>query len=59
MINEYEPVGDVLEDSSAQPENIYENITDEPLYENIYEKVMFALMHYVHCCILLIYILSY
>ncbi|XP_063862918.1 uncharacterized protein LOC135102093 isoform X9 [Scylla paramamosain] len=39
VINDYEQVGDALEDSSAQPENIYENIIDEPMYENIYEKV--------------------
>lgn len=39
VINDYEQVGEMLEDSSDQPENIYENITDEPTYENIYEKV--------------------
>lgn len=44
VINDYEQVGEVLEDSSDQPENIYENITDEPTYENIYEKVMEVLI---------------
>ncbi|XP_050737657.1 uncharacterized protein LOC127009022 isoform X4 [Eriocheir sinensis] len=39
VINDYEQVGEMLEDSSDHPENIYENITDEPTYENIYEKV--------------------
>ena len=42
VINDYEQVGDAVEDSSAQPENIYENIIDEPMYENIYEKVMWV-----------------
>ena len=48
VINDYEQVGDVLEDSPVQSENIYENIIDEPLYENIYEKVMYVLI-YIAC----------
>ncbi|XP_042203954.1 protein piccolo-like isoform X3 [Homarus americanus] len=39
VICDYEQVGGSYEDSSACAENIYENITEEPMYENIYEKV--------------------
>lgn len=39
VISDYEQVGGSYEDSSDHAENIYENITDEPMYENIYEKV--------------------
>ncbi|XP_045598025.1 uncharacterized protein [Procambarus clarkii] len=39
VISDYEPIGGSYEDSSGCPENIYENITEEPMYENIYEKV--------------------
>ncbi|KAK7085965.1 hypothetical protein SK128_023033, partial [Halocaridina rubra] len=39
VISDYEQVGGAYEDSPDQPENIYENIMDEPVYENIYEKV--------------------
>lgn len=38
-ISDYEQVGGSYEDLSDHAENIYENITDEPMYENIYEKV--------------------
>lgn len=51
VINDYEQVGDVVEDSSAQPENIYENITDEPMYENIYEKVMWVFIYAALCTV--------
>lgn len=47
VINDYEQVGEMLEDSSDHPENIYENITDEPTYENIYEKVMKILVYII------------
>ncbi|KAK4318828.1 hypothetical protein Pmani_010194 [Petrolisthes manimaculis] len=36
VIKEYEVVN---EEYADHPDNIYENITDEPVYENIYEKV--------------------
>ncbi|XP_053633695.1 uncharacterized protein [Cherax quadricarinatus] len=39
VISDYEQVSGAYEDSSGCAENIYENITEEPMYENIYEKV--------------------
>ncbi|ROT85126.1 hypothetical protein C7M84_021235 [Penaeus vannamei] len=40
VISDYEQVGSVYEEASEHVENIYENITEEPVYENIYEKVL-------------------
>lgn len=39
VISDYEQVDGSYEDSPGHAENIYENITEEPVYENIYEKV--------------------
>lgn len=37
--SDYEQVGGSNDESADRVENIYENITEEPMYENIYEKV--------------------
>ncbi|XP_071547519.1 uncharacterized protein smash isoform X14 [Panulirus ornatus] len=39
VISDYEQVDGSYEESPGHAENIYENITEEPMYENIYEKV--------------------